>query len=228
MRNVRTLHQFEPLTPRYANNPGDFVPLGFNRWVKTWMADYVSVEEVYWQEPGEKIEPAKLPARAFDNEQQRQRTLQVLDTYNQDTEIGPELDEQFASLAQERIHGHRLRYYLWLPLLRIADMWLRPRTELVPSDPRWWEFNDEVRGSVLAVGFGLINLIYILLAIVGAVRERPIPFVGLLLMFVAVRSLFLGTLENPETRYTLECYPVVIVLAAGVFARLQCRAHQRI
>ena len=228
MRNVRTLHQFEPLTPRYANNPGDFVPLGFNRWVKTWMADYVSVEEVYWQEPGEKIEPAKLPARAFDNEQQRQRTLQVLDTYNQDTEIGPELDEQFASLAQERIHGHRLRYYLWLPLLRIADMWLRPRTELVPSDPRWWEFNDDVRGSVLAVGFGLINLIYILLAIVGAVRERPIPFVGLLLMFVAVRSLFLGTLENPETRYTLECYPVVIVLAAGVFARLQCRAHQRI
>jgi hypothetical protein len=37
---------------------------------------------------------------------------------------------------------------------------------------------------------------------------------GLLLMFLALRSLFLGTLENPEPRYTLECYPVVIVAAA--------------
>jgi len=28
-------------------------------------------------------------------------------------------------------------------------MWLRPRSELLPSDPRWWEFNDE--GIWLAV-----------------------------------------------------------------------------
>ncbi len=41
--------------------------------------------------------------------------------------------------------------------------------------------------------------------------------VGLLLMFLALRSLFLGTLENPEPRYTLECYPVVIVAAAVLF-----------
>ena len=31
-------------------------------------------------------------------------------------------------------------------VLRIADMWLRPRTELFPSDPRWWEFNDDRAG----------------------------------------------------------------------------------
>jgi hypothetical protein len=34
---------------------------------------------------------------------------------------------------------------------------------------------------------------------------------------VILRSLFLGTLENPEPRYTLECYPVLIVLAAALF-----------
>jgi Dolichyl-phosphate-mannose-protein mannosyltransferase len=218
IRNMRTLHEFEPLTPRYASNPGDYVPLGFNRWVMTWMADYVSVQEIYWQEPGEKIDPEKLPRRAFDNEQQKERTLRVLDAYNEDTEIGPELDQQFNALAQERIRGHRFRYYVWLPLLRIADMWLRPRTELVPSDPRWWEFNDDLKGSAFAVGFGLINLFYVLSALAGALRRRPIPWIGLLLTFVIVRSLFLGTLENPETRYTLECYPVVIVLAAAFFA----------
>lgn len=218
IRNLRTLHQFEPLTPRYANNPGDYVPLGFNRWVKTWMADYVSVQEIYWQEPGEKIDPEKLPSRAFDNQPERERTLQILETYNDDTEISPELDQQFNSLAEERIRGHRFRYYFWLPALRIIDMWLRPRTELVPSDPRWWEFNDDLKGSTLAVGFGLINLVYIVLAIIGAVRWRQTLFLGLLLTLVVVRSLFLGTLENPETRYTLECYPVVIALAAAFFA----------
>jgi hypothetical protein len=36
----------------------------------------------------------------------------------------------------------------------------------------------------------------------------------MVLGFVLLRSAFLGTLENPEPRYTLECYPVVIVLAA--------------
>jgi hypothetical protein len=30
---------------------------------------------------------------------------------------------------------------------------------------------------------------------------------------------FLGTLENPEPRYTLECYPVVILLASALFTR---------
>jgi hypothetical protein len=41
----------------------------------------------------------------------------------------------------------------------------------------------------------------------------------LLVCFLLLRSAFLGTLENPEPRYTLECYPVVIVLAATAFCR---------
>ena len=36
-----------------------------------------------------------------------------------------------------------------------------------------------------------------------------------MLLFVLLRSAFLGTLENPEPRYTLECYPVVFVLGAA-------------
>jgi hypothetical protein len=42
---------------------------------------------------------------------------------------------------------------------------------------------------------------------------------GLLLLFVILRSAFLGTLENPEPRYTLEMYPIAIVLAAAGVAR---------
>jgi hypothetical protein len=41
-----------------------------------------------------------------------------------------------------------------------------------------------------------------------------VRYAGLLVGFVVLRSLFLGTLENPEPRYTLECYPVVIFFAS--------------
>jgi hypothetical protein len=40
----------------------------------------------------------------------------------------------------------------------------------------------------------------------------------LLVSFVLLRSAFLGTVENPEPRYTLECYPAIIVLASSLLA----------
>ena len=90
---------------------------------------------------------------------------------------------------------------------------------MLPCDSRWWEFNDEPRWSALAVSLGVINLFYVTCACVGAVRFRQTKLIFLLLLFLAMRSAFLGSLENPEPRYTLEMYPVVIVLAAAVLAR---------
>jgi 4-amino-4-deoxy-L-arabinose transferase-like glycosyltransferase len=217
IRNQHTLHRFQPLAPRYAND-SDEVPMpGFNRWVKTWIAEYVSVEEIYWNVPGEEIDVARLPRRAFDSPLQRQQTTDIFTDYNRDHDVSPELDSRFASLASERIHDAPLRYYIWLPALRIADMWLRPRTELTAADPRWWEFNDDRRFIALSLGFGLINLVYFLLCIGGTIRSDTFFGVGLFIFFLVLRSLFLGTLENPEPRYTLECYPVVMLLAAGCF-----------
>ena len=67
-----TMHRFQPLAPRYANEENEFVPMGFNRWVKTWIIDYASVEEVYWRVPGDRVDPGKLPDRAFDSPLQRE------------------------------------------------------------------------------------------------------------------------------------------------------------
>jgi hypothetical protein len=131
----------------------------------------------------------------------------------------PELDARLGGIAADRIRAHPVRYYIVLPLLRIADMWLRPRTEILPPDPRWWEFNDDPKQLVIAVGFGLLNLAYLTAALCALVRRRSgIRWAGLLISFVLLRSAFLGTLENPEPRYTLECYPVVIVLASAFLA----------
>jgi 4-amino-4-deoxy-L-arabinose transferase-like glycosyltransferase len=215
-RNLHTMHRLEVLAPRYANEQDEFVPAGFNRWVKTWMADYASVEEIYWPVPGDTVDADKLPNRACDSEAQREQTEELLADYNQALHITPQLDARFSALAGQRIRHAPLRYYVWLPFLRIADMWLRPRTETLPSDTRWWEFNDDPKWSALAVALGIIGLVYVGMAVAGLVEARNQTFLGLLLAFLVMRSVFLGTLENPEPRYTLECFPVVILLAAAL------------
>jgi 4-amino-4-deoxy-L-arabinose transferase-like glycosyltransferase len=228
IRNFRTLHHFQPLAPRYANETNELVSRGFNRWVKTWIADYASVEEIYWNVPGDKIDPEKLPSRAIDDPAPRDETLAVIADYNLAQDMTPELDARFGNLAADRIRAHPVRYYVGLPLLRVADMWLRPRTEILPPDVRWWEFNDDAKQSVIAVGFGLLNLVYVAAAllalILGQAREQArtpsgIRWAGLLVSFLLLRSAFLGTLENPEPRYTLECYPAIIVLASSLLCR---------
>jgi len=218
LRNLHTFHRFEPLAPRYATDSDELVTTGFNRWVKTWTADYVSVQEIYWKVPGSELDVKLLPSRAFDSERQREQTTELFADYNRDDEITPELDARFRDLAAERVRAAPARYYLWLPAVRIADMWLRPRTELLPSDPRWWEFNDDPRWLTVSIVFGFIGLFYSVMAAAGLARAKAVPGLGLLMVFLLLRSAFLGTLENPEPRYTLECYPVVIVLASALFS----------
>ncbi len=217
IRNLRTFHRFEPLAPRYANDADETPMPGFNRWTKTWIADYASVQEIYWNVPGETIDLNRLPRRAFDSAAQRGQTAELFAEYNQGYDLTEDIDARFAALAATRVHDAPLRYYLWLPAARIADMWLRPRTELLPPDPRWWEFNDDRRWLAVGIFFGLVNLAYVLAAGAGLVRGRAFFGCGLFVLFVALRSLFLGTLENPEPRYTLECYPIVIIAAAALW-----------
>jgi 4-amino-4-deoxy-L-arabinose transferase-like glycosyltransferase len=220
LRNLHTLHRFQPLAPRYANDSDEPVMPGFNRWTKTWIADYTSVQEIYWNVPGSPMDVTRLPRRAFDSEPQRLETTDLFADYNQDHDLSLELDDRFAALAAARIHANPLRYYVSLPALRVADMWLRPRTELLPSDPRWWEFNDDGPWLAVSIVLGLLNLAYIAAAIAGLSCWRALPGIGLFLIFLLIRSLFLGTLENPEPRYTLECYPIIILAAASLFAAI--------
>jgi hypothetical protein len=217
LRNLHTLHRFEPLAPRYATDSDELAMRGFNRWVKTWIADYVSVQEIYWSVPGQGLDVTRLPSRAFNSEQERVLTSQLFADYNQEHEMTPDLDAGFAALAAERIHAAPLRYYVWLPAVRIADMWLRPRTEMLPSDPRWWEFNDDPRWLTVSLVFGVVGLLYAGMAAAGLVRAHVFSGLGLFVLFLVLRSAFLGTLENPEPRYTLECYPVLILLASSLF-----------
>ncbi len=225
IRNWRQFHQFQPLAPRYASDPDEFVPAGFDKWMRTWIVEYVSTEDIYWQVPGDDVDLKLLPARACDSEQECAETAAIFDDYSKSHFVGPELDQRFNRLADQRIARHPVRYYLWLPTLRIADMWLRPRTEMLPLDSRWWQFSQDPHDAILAMTWGAINLLFVGAAVMGVVRGPRPRYLGLMLLFVVLRSAFLGTLENPEPRYTLECYPVVLVLAAAWMSRWRARAR---
>jgi 4-amino-4-deoxy-L-arabinose transferase-like glycosyltransferase len=215
LRNWRVFHRFEPLAPRYANDPDEFVPSGYDKWVRTWIADFVSTDEIYWNIPGDAIDWHLLPSRAFDSAEQREKTEAIFRDYDKIGFVNPDLNARFGQVANERIQRHLLRYYVGLPMFRIADMWLRPRTEMLPLTSRWWEYRADPQDFMVAALWGMLNLLFVLAAVMGVVRGPRPRYLALMLLFVLLRSAFLGTLENPEPRYTLECYPVVLVLAGA-------------
>lgn len=210
-RNWSTFHVFEPLAPRYATDPGEPAQAGWVSWVKTWCLDFISTYEVYWNVPGDTLYVAKLPARAFDSPQQYAETAALALDYNNNGEsLTPELDSRFAKLAQERYAAHPLRAYVLLPVGRVLDMWLRPRVENLPIDLDWWVYKHhyaETRFSWLYAG---LNALYLLLAVVGlCLRPRMWSW---MLAYMILRSALLLTVEAPEARYTLECFPMLFVL----------------
>jgi 4-amino-4-deoxy-L-arabinose transferase-like glycosyltransferase len=219
VRNWRVFHVFQPLSSRYANDPSEFLPRGFNHWVKTWMVDYVSVEEVYWKVSGEPIDPQQLPERVFDTLPEYEKTLAAIERYNQQLYIDPQIDAEFEEIARLREEHNPLRYVIWLPFLRTSDMWLRPRTELLDVETRWWEFSRHQEESWFALFWAGLNLFYIVAALRGWLLSR-LGVAGIFVIgFVLLRSFFLSSLENPEPRYVLECFPAVLALAGGAFAR---------
>lgn len=220
VRNWRDFHQFQPLAPRYANAPYEFVPRGLQRWVRTWMADYTSVAEFYWAYGERPFDSSKLPSRAFDSAEERAQVEQLFTDYNiHDLSWTPALDSELAKIADARIHRAPFRYYVWLPALRIADMWFRPRTDTVGLDDHWWDVAGNTGDSLKSIALAGLNLLYIAGAVYALLTRSWGKYWAMPLAFVVARSLFLGTLENPEPRYTLECFPAVILFAAAIARR---------
>ena len=213
LRNYRVFHVFQPLAPRYANDPAEPDEAGYKSWVKTWFVDSASNEEFYWCADDCPLDINLLPSRAFDSPQQREQTAALLNAENNAGVITPQLDAQFAALAHARAGEHPLRAHVLLPMARLADMLLRPRTELFPVPSRWWEFRAHARTSWFALAYAALNLAYLLLAGVGFLRRR-VPLAPMLLAYVALRCALLLTVENSEPRYTLEFFPIVFAAAA--------------
>jgi hypothetical protein len=223
VRNWRVFHVFEPLAPRYATNPDEPVNPGWQRWVKTWCLDFVSTYQIYWNVPDGPFDVSKLPARAFDNAAQRAETEALAAAYNENgQDLSPTIDAGFARLAQERVKADPLRFYLWLPLGRMADMGLRPRVENLNIDLDWWVYAHHHDETIFSWSYAALNALYLLLGVVGLCL-RP-KYWKWMLLYMVLRGALLMTLEAPEARYTLECFPMLFVLGGVAIASVAKRA----
>lgn len=218
-RNWRVYHVLQPLAPKSATDPGDPVSPGFDRWMKTWCVDFISTYYVAWNVPGDVLDMKQLPDRAFDSPAQRAETEALAEAYNENGyNLTPEIDAGFARLAAERVASHPLRYYLWLPLGRVVDMWLRPRVENLPIDLDWWVYAHHNAETEFSWAYAGLNAFYLLLGVAGLCL-RPKLWVWML-AYMLLRSAMLFTVCPPEARYTIECFPMLFVLGGVAIARM--------
>jgi hypothetical protein len=228
IRNAVTLHEFQPLTPRYATLPGERAPVGFMSWEKTWLYRFREVFLVSWKMNDDTIAIDDIPARAFDSPEERQHVAAILERYNQDSNLTAEEDAQFGQIAAARTARDPLRTYLWVPLERVLTLWFTPRIEQLPVSgsvfPLSYNWDRDRLDMCVTIGLFLVNMGYVALGLWGALRQwRLAPearaAVLLLVGFVLIRTAFLTTIETPEPRYVLVCFPVVMALAAHGLVR---------
>lgn len=230
-RNWRAFHVFQPLAPRYANDPGEMPPREFARWYRTWAIEFASTDTVYWNYNGDQIDPAVLPTRTFEvgsaeaSNNLRQQTLDVIRRYDLTTEQSSESEAGFAALARERVRAHPLQYYILLPIARLADMILRPRTEMMAVPMEWWRWRQHPKETLTVGAYAALNLLYLALGVIGFWRWKragfgPIPDLAwAMAASVFLRCALLLTIDNAEPRYTLEFFPVLFVCAGALFQR---------
>ena len=216
-RNWKVFHVVQPLAPRYANDPDEVVNPGFQRWMKTWCLDFISTYEIYWNVSDGPFDVGKLPARAFDSPVQRAETQALAAAYEDNGEdLSPAIDAGFVRLAEERVRANPLRFYVGLPLGRMADMWLRPRVENLNIDLDWWVYAHHNDETIFSWSYAALNALYLVLGVVGlCLRPRYWKW---MLLYMVLRSALLMTLEAPEARYTLECFPMLFVLGGVAMA----------
>jgi hypothetical protein len=226
MRNAITLHEARLLAPKNSNLPGELVPFGFMAWEKTWLFRVRDVYLVAWKLNDQPINLDDIPARAFDTPEEKERVAALLEPYNDEVTLTQEEDAGFAQLAGERTARHPLRTYLGLPAARAFMLWFSPRIELLPLSGQVfplaeaWE-NDPV-DQVVTAGFELLIALYVLFGAWGAVllwrRPSARVAVAIIVSYIVVRTVFMATLETPEPRYMLVCFPALLAVAAQVFA----------
>jgi hypothetical protein len=240
-RNFVTLHEAQLLAPRYSTMPGEYATVGYFAWTGTWLERYRDVYLNVWKIGEEQVDLEDLPDQAFDSPQEKARIAELFNQYNNsdNLDISPEMDRVFAEIARERNRRHPFRTYVRVPFQRILTLWFTPRTELLPIDGKLWPIREQWRDShaafLVTAGFGALGYLYVALALGGvwaawrAGKMRPgardpvnAPnFWGLALVlgYLFVRTVFLMTLEAPEPRYVIPCYPSLLALVGLLWTR---------
>ena len=203
LRNYVALKKFQPLASEYGFAREGYMPTGYLRWIRTWMTDetYFNAFDPAFLPGNHTFDPHELPDSVFDSAEEKEQVVQLLARSDQQGRLTPELDDKFRALANERIKHAPLRFFVWLPLERIASIWLTGFATL----NRFHRF--------LRALFVLPILIGGTLGFAFWVRNQALTH--LLLLIMLTRTAFLAYHYAPEARYIVEAYPAMIA-ACGV------------
>ncbi|AFL89607.1 hypothetical protein Terro_3392 [Terriglobus roseus DSM 18391] len=221
IRNYRTFHVIQPLSPKLAIDPGETAPVGFQHWFRTWAIDFSATQDAYWKYPEETVLIDDLPTRAFDSAAQRAQTAALLNETATTHKLNPKVEAAFAALASQRCAAHPIACYLILPAARLTNMLLHPRTEMLPIAERWWQYRLHPKQTIFAWLYAALNLAYFAAAIAGWRKTSSASNLLALSMlaYILLRCALLLTLDNAEQRYTLEFFPLLIFFASSLYTR---------
>ncbi len=201
VRNYKAFGKFQPLASQFGMPRGEYVPMGYVWWTRTWMTNqtYSKAFDIIFH-PGWRFDPNELPDDIFDSPEEKAQVFQLYARYNQDGQLTPELSDEFRAIAIERIKRAPMRFLLWLPLKRITSMWL---TGFATHNP----FHR------------LLRILFVLPILIGGVLGfafwiRRQTLAGLIALIILTRTVFFAY-RYPDERYMVEGYPFIIA-ACGV------------
>ena len=173
-----------------------------------------------YNHPDEENEEEQSSSDDEDGEEEEQ-PAQADDT---DVEMTPEIDAGFAQLGKERVARSRLRYYVVLPLKRAMTLWCDTHSQYYPFNGELLPVEDldhDIHQQYWLPLFAGLTAIYSLLGVIGGWMmwrsrdQNARRWLVLVVLLIFLRLGFLSTLENPEPRYTVEIFPLLIALAGA-------------
>jgi hypothetical protein len=229
-------------------------PTGMKKYYLSWLANATDQRTFSIPVYNGTYREMHVPDHVFDTEYERDRVHLLLSKLAQqpNTPIPKEIDDEFGAMAAERYARNPLRQIVWLPLSRLGTMWINPfyswglpigleKAEV--SIPLARQLNaggaaaivqaaldNPVRaiGKAVANGYLMVLIAAFLLLPFYFFRTPPPTYAWtaflLALTLVLVRSLFLVSVAQVETRYIAECVPAI---EAAVILGLASRRRNR-
>jgi len=102
IRNWRVFHVFQPLSPAHAEMPGEFVPHGYEQWLRTWLDDDKYVAPFLWSLDAEELDIDEVPASAFDSAEEKDRVAALFEKYNHAAEEEDDSDTDTDTTDQDQ------------------------------------------------------------------------------------------------------------------------------
>ena len=220
---------------------------GYSSWGKTWSINQYQYTSMQWPVGNRQYDTIRIDESAYITEKEKKRVQTLLEELKDYTgnPFPKHIDDQFASLAKERIKAEALTYYILNPIKRVWALWsniydsfgwpislkeltTQERLNIAKGDVEsklilLKKYPMQTLGKLFVNGWRILLYILFFTAIVLVYKDKESSFrdiVTLTISFVIARSIFSGLMNYVETRYTLTQIPIMEMATVLIFAHL--------